>query len=55
MEIFGYFVFAWFFIHLIECLVFIKLIASSQDGRPKAIFYTMMFGYFYLNRIKSKS
>ena len=55
MEIFGYFVFAWFFIHFIECFVFRKLIAKSPDGRSKAIFYTMMFGYFYLKSIKSKS
>jgi len=55
MEIFGCFVFAWFFIHFIECFVFRKLIAKSPDGRSKAFFYTMMFGYFYLKRIKNMS
>ena len=55
MEIFAYLAVAWFLIHFIECFVFKKLIAKSPDGILKAIIYTMMFGYLYLRKIKTKS
>ena len=55
MEIITFLVVAWFSIHFIECFVFKKLITRSPDGRLKATFYTMMFGYLYLRKIKTKS
>jgi len=55
MEIITYLVVAWFSVHFIECFVFKKLIARSPDGRLKATFYTMMLGYLYLRKIKTKS
>jgi len=55
MEIITYLAAAWFSIHFIECFVFKKLIAKSPDGILKAIFYTMMFGYLYLRKIKTKN
>ena len=55
MEIFTYLVFAWFFIHFIECFVYKSLIAKSPHGKVQAIIYTMLFGILYLRRIKPKN
>ena len=54
MEIFILLVFAWFFIHFVECLLYKGLIAKSPDGKTKATIYTMLFGILYLRRIKGK-
>ena len=55
MEIFTYLVFAWFFIHFIECLIYKNHIAKSPHGKIKATIYTMLFGVLYLRRIKPKN
>ena len=54
MEVFTYLVFAWFFIHFIECFVYKDLIAKSPHGKIQAIIYTMLFGILYLRKIKLK-
>jgi len=53
LEIFYFLVFAWFFIHFIECIYFRKKILKSPHGKLKAFFYTFLFGALYLRKIKS--
>jgi len=54
IEIAYFLVFAWFFIHFIECIYFRKTILKSPDGKLKGFIYTFLFGVLYLRKIQLK-
>jgi len=54
IEIIYFLVFAWFFIHFIECIYYRKTINKSPHGRLKGYLYTFLFGVLYLRKLKSK-
>ena len=54
IEIAYFLVFAWFFIHFIECIYFRKTILKSPDGKLKGLIYTFLFGVLYLKKIQLK-
>ena len=43
IEIIYFLVFAWFFIHLIECIYYRKIIDKSPHGKLKGYLYTFLF------------
>ena len=55
LEIAYFLVYAWFFIHFIECLYFRKTILKSPHGKYKGFIYTFLFGVLYIRKIKPKN